>query len=92
MVQRKLVDSLPVVGSPAVADRTLLVDSLLEADRSRPVGNLLAVVLDGPVGSHLVGNNYPVGNLPVVDSHLADNHRRTDLAGWDLVPGQDSNS
>ena len=63
MVQRKLVDSLSVVGSPAVAgkcpvgilpaaDRTHLVDSPLEADHSHPVGILLAVMIGRPAGSH----------------------------------------
>ena len=100
---RAVVDSLPVagkcwVGIPPAAGHIRLVDSHLGVDRSHPVGILLAVVLDHLIGSCLVGDNYPADSLPaeVVD-HLVGNllavgSRRTDVAGWGLVPGQDSNS
>lgn len=115
MVQREPVDSPLVVDSLAAADkcqvgilpaadRTHLVDTPLEAVHRCQVGILLAVVLDRPAGSHLVGDNYLadthpaavadhlVGNLLAVDSHLADTHHHIVPAGWGLVPGQGSNS
>ncbi len=109
------VDSPLEVGSQAVAgnylvgilpaaDRTHLVDSLLEVDCSSRVGMLLVADIGLTVGMDLVEDNCPVdslsaevvdhlvGNYLVEDSHLAGSPHCPALAGWGLVAGQDSNS
>lgn len=63
-----------------------------------PVDTHPAEVVDHLAGSLLAGNCSVDIHLAAVadslagDSHLADSPRRTGLAGWGLVAGQDSNS